>query len=159
MECKCATSAFHKEGNLSITFTLQQSTLVFEALDEKSKRKWKHSIDDAMPVATGDIIISICSPHSIVGQDMPTSVLFELLQHFCENNLEPYCEVKIEQDDKAGLIIHINNKPKFTVPISFRVVIPEVEIPVATRLELMVEDLKNVIEEQNKVIHALNQKV
>lgn len=90
---------------------------------------------------------------------MPTSDLFEMFQQFCENKLEPYCEVKMEQDDKARIIIHIGIKPKFITSISFQIVMPEVETSDVTRLELMVDDMKKVIEDQNKAIQDLNQKV
>ena len=90
---------------------------------------------------------------------MPTPVLFELLQQFCENKLESYSSVKIEKGNKDGIIIHINIKPKFLSPASFQVTIPEVEVPDVERLEMIIEDQNKVIEGQNKVIQELNQKV
>lgn len=76
---------------------------------------------------------------------MPTPVLFELLQQFCENKLESYSSVDIEQGNKDGIILHINIKPKFLNPISFQVVVPEVEVPDVERLEMIIEDLRQQV--------------
>lgn len=39
-----------------MTFLLQNSTLNVEVVEENSKRKWKRSIQDALPVAPGEKI-------------------------------------------------------------------------------------------------------
>jgi hypothetical protein len=43
-----------KDGNLSITFQLQNTELIVDAVDEKNKKKWKTTISDSVPVATGN---------------------------------------------------------------------------------------------------------
>lgn len=65
--------------------------------------------------------------------------------------------VKIEQEEKA-LVIQVASKPTHTrkrhknTPTSFRIVVPEVELS-------EIQSLTMLVEQQNKVIQELKQKV
>jgi hypothetical protein len=83
---------------------------------------------------------------------MSTSDLFNMLQKYCDGKLESYVSIKIELNEKAGLIIHISIKPQYVPPITFRVAVPEVEISEVERLKMIIDDQNKVIEAQaNKV--------
>lgn len=77
---------------------------------------------------------------------MPASVVFVLLRKYCQNKLESYTSVKIEQGDKMGLLIHIRIKPNYVTPTYFRVVVPaDPAVSEVERLEMIIEDLRHQV--------------
>lgn len=68
-----------------------------------------------------------------------------MLQKYCQNKLESYSSIKIEQGEKMQLLLHVSIKPNYVAPIYFQVVVPEVKVSEVERLEMIIEDLRQQV--------------